>query len=80
MTSWTYSPAGVDKSTWVASLCVVVKFSCSGLWLSGRMRAVSPISTSLPREDEASCTSGIWLSSSQDFPLPVVEHLTVQLK
>ena len=55
MASWTYSPAGVDESTRVAPLCIVVRFSCSGFWLSATMRVVSPISnsTSLPHEDEA---------------------------
>ena len=33
----------------------MVRFSCSGFWLSATMRTVFPISnsTSLPREDEA---------------------------
>ena len=52
MATWTYSPAGVDKSAGVAPLCIVVRFSCSGFWLSAKIRVVSPISNSasLPRE------------------------------
>ena len=55
MATWTYSPAGVDESTGVAPLCIVVRFSCSGFWLLAAMRVVSPISNStlLPCEDEA---------------------------
>ena len=55
MASWTYAPAGVNESTGVAPLCVAVRFSCSGFWLSATMRVVCPISnsTSLPCEDEA---------------------------
>ena len=38
MATWAYLPAGVDESTGVAPSCIVVRFSCSGFWLSHQLQ------------------------------------------